>query len=107
MSLTVAVGVEQLQVVQLVRATQRPLDPVVDLPLLAFLQELTAATTASSLLAVQAPYLHPSYQTGLHLLVQPFLVILLPFRVVWVGVAAYLHVPPDAHPCRRLQADRP
>src|SRR5262249_9210784 len=45
--LTVAVGMEQRQVVQAVLAAVHAPDPVVDLPLLLLLQELPAATTAS------------------------------------------------------------
>jgi hypothetical protein len=49
MDLTMAIGMEQLQVVQAVIATIYTPDPVVDLPLFFLLQVLSAATTASSL----------------------------------------------------------
>src|SRR4051812_18001816 len=81
MSLTVAVGMEQLQVVQVVCATPRSPDPVVQVPLPFLLHGLPAPTTAASLLPVQVRYLLASRQRPLHLPVQSLLKVSFPLRV--------------------------
>ena len=100
-----AVGMEQLQVVQAILATVYTPDPVVDLPLFFLLQELSAATTASSLLLPQIRDLRTPGQGCLHPLEQPSLEVPLPCRVIRVGLAANLHMPLDAYSSRLHQAD--
>src|SRR5438874_1383432 len=80
---------------------------MVDVPFFLLAQLLPAYPTASLLLLVQPRYLPASFQARLHLLVQTFLEVAFPFRVIRVGFAPDLNMPSDAHLACLQQADRP
>jgi hypothetical protein len=105
-SLPMAVGMVQLQVVQAIVATVRPPHPVVYVPGLFFPQELSAHRATSLLPLPQIPDLAPTRERALHLPEQAFLEVFFPLRVVGVGVASDLHLPHYPHPLRFQQTDR-